>query len=336
MNKKSLSSTIFLVLLFIASNSIFLFTGCSIKERGAVTGVPSVVETVNCQSKSYTVKDDFGNVIELQDKPKRIVSTSISTDEILLGLVEPGRIAALSPLIDDSGISNMVQEGKAVKRRVEKSSPESIVDLYPDLIIFPDFIKPEAIQTFREMHLPVYVYKTPHSIQEVENTIRTFAKLVQEEAKGEILIETMEKRLTGVKNKIRVISDNQKKKVILVRSNSVYYSPDSSFTDLCANAGVRDATADLKYPYAMLVQQETIIQLNPDIFFVIDWNYDGKHDPEQLIKELKGNPSYKDIKAIQNQEVFFLKGTMVQSLSQYMVGAVEEIAAKSYPALFGK
>lgn len=88
MSKKFLSSTIFLVLLFIVSNSIFLFTGCSIKERGAATGVPSVVETVNCQSKRYTVKDDFGNVIELQDKPKRIVSTSISTDEILLGLVE--------------------------------------------------------------------------------------------------------------------------------------------------------------------------------------------------------------------------------------------------------
>lgn len=308
----------------------FLCTGCGTERADEIRNI----EAENIQTKSYTVQDVFGNVVQLRHKPQRIVSTSISTDEILLGLVGSGRLVALSTLIDDPGISNMVKEGKEVQRRVEKTSPESIINLHPDLIIFPDFIKPEAIQTFKDMNFPVYVYKTPHSVQEVEETIRVFAKLVSEEERGEELIADMEARLSKVKKKVSAIPGNKQKRVVLIRSNGVYYSPNSSFSDLCRRAGVKDSTMDLNYPYGMIVQEEEIIKMNPDVFFIVDWNYDGKHDPGKLLKELLNNPSYKNTKAIQNKQVFFLKGATVQSLSQYMVSAVEEIAERCYPEAF--
>ena len=68
---------------------------------------------------NYTITDDTGVTLQFTEKPKRIVSYSISTDEILMALVEPERIAALSRLVDDPGVSSIVKEAKQILNRVQ-------------------------------------------------------------------------------------------------------------------------------------------------------------------------------------------------------------------------
>lgn len=67
------------------------------------------------------VKDAKGYEVKVPAHPMRIVSFSISCDEILLGLVEPERIASVSYLCDDAGISHVVEKSKAVKERIKGS-----------------------------------------------------------------------------------------------------------------------------------------------------------------------------------------------------------------------
>lgn len=67
----------------------------------------------------YTLTDATGTKVSFTKKPERIVSLSISTDEILLDLVEPKRIVALTKYVDDEGISNATEQAKAVKGRVQ-------------------------------------------------------------------------------------------------------------------------------------------------------------------------------------------------------------------------
>lgn len=82
------------------------------------------------------VKDAKGYEVKVPVHPMRIVSFSISCDEILLGLVEPERIASVSYLCDDAGISHVVEKSKAVKERIKGTpSVERIMALKPDLVI---------------------------------------------------------------------------------------------------------------------------------------------------------------------------------------------------------
>ena len=67
---------------------------------------------------AYSVTDVTGTVIEFSEKPKRIVSMGIGSDEILLKLVEPERIAALTYLADDAGISSVSVKAQVIKGRV--------------------------------------------------------------------------------------------------------------------------------------------------------------------------------------------------------------------------
>ena len=48
-----------------------------------------------------------------------------------------------------------------------------------------DFVKPEVIQSLRDMHLHVYVYKTPKSFEEVRQCIRFWGAAVMEKERGE-------------------------------------------------------------------------------------------------------------------------------------------------------
>ena len=285
---------------------------------------------------SYIVTDDTGLTLQFTEKPKRIVSYSISTDEILLALVEPQRIAALSRLVDDPGVSSIVKEAKQVPNRVQGNSMEGVLAFKPDLVIIPDFHPPEMLQSARELGLKVYIYKTPSDIKGVKRSIRQIASLTGEKDKGEAVIAKMEARIKQVQQRLANIPASQRKRVIQLRSEGAFYAPDNSFGDVCRHAGVSDATLELKYPSAMEITQEKVVELNPDIIFVPDWDYDGKHNPDGEKRKILNNPSYQGMKAVQQGKVYTISGALVLTVSQYIADAVEEVAKMSYPEVFGK
>ena len=70
-------------------------------------------------SESYTVTDIQGTKVTIPAKPKRILTMSMSTDEMMLGLVEPERMVAVNSLLDDPSSSNMVELGKQVPTKIK-------------------------------------------------------------------------------------------------------------------------------------------------------------------------------------------------------------------------
>lgn len=282
------------------------------------------------EKTAYTVTDVQGYKINFQAKPQRIISMTISTDEILLDLVDTKRIVAFSRLVDDPGISNIVERAQAVPDRVDGQSSEAIMALRPDLILVPDFVKPEVIQSLRDMDLKVYVYATPKSIGEVEDCIRYLAAAVGEKEQGELMVEKMQKHLQVVEQQIGDIPEAQQERVVFLRTNGAYYSPQASFNDVCKYAKVRNALAETGYDKPVYVTQEEIVRLNPDAFILAGWNYDGKHDPEQMEQEVLENPGYKTTAAIKNKRVLTLPAAHLLCVSQYIVYAVEDMAKALY------
>ena len=318
----------FLVLAIILA--VLSFSGC--KNENANSTSANAIKT----QSSYTVTDDTGVTLQFTEKPKRIVSYSISTDEILMALVEPERIAALSRLVDDPGVSSIVKEAKQIPNRVQGQSVEGVLNFKPDLVIIPDFHPPEMLQSARELGLKVYIYKTPSNVEGVKRSIRQLASLTGEKEKGEEVIAKMDAKINKVQQRIATIPKDKRKRVIQLRSEGAFYAPNNSFGDVCRYAGVSDATLELHYPSAMEITQEKIVELNPDIIFVPDWDYDGKHEIFGEQQKIMNNPSYQGMKAVQEGKVYRISGALVLTVSQYIADAIEEVAGMSYPELFGK
>ena len=87
----------------------------------------------------------------------------------------------------------------------------------------------------------------------------------------------MDSKLKSVKNKVGSIKPSEQKRVVFIRSNGVFYRPESSFMDICRYANVKDATEDLHYTQSGILSQEEVVRLNPDAFviptlFLTDFN----------------------------------------------------------------
>ena len=318
--KKYSGSTYMYVLFSILVILVMLLlpTGCKQNKENAVAS-----------THGYTVTDAQGVTLHFDAKPQRIISLSISTDEILLDLVDRKRILALSKLADAPGISNIATQAQNIQGRATGESAELLLALNPDVLLVPDFTKAATIQALRDMQLKVYVYKTPHDITSVRKCISNLGMVVGENERAQKLIDKMDKRLQEISQAIG--QPSQEKSVIFMRDNGgAYYSPQSSFNEICRYAKVRNALTGLHYDKPMDISQEEVIRLNPDAFLLSDWNYDGKHDADIAKKALLDNPSYQSTKAIQNKEIYILPSAHLLAVSQYTVEAVADLARVAF------
>jgi long-chain acyl-CoA synthetase len=90
-------------------------------------------------------------------KPHRILTLSMSTDEIVLGLVKPDHMVAVNQMLDDPISSNVVSLAQQVETKVKNPSVEEIAALQPDLVIVPDWGDVTRVQSLRDLGLKVVV-----------------------------------------------------------------------------------------------------------------------------------------------------------------------------------
>lgn len=301
-----------------------LCAGCSDEQQQAEKLGPN----------SYTVVDGVGNELVFKEKPMRIVSMNISSDEMLVGLVPIERIVSVTNYADDPGVSNIVEEAKAVKNRVNADSIELLLATCPDVVVVSDMFKSEAIKTLHEAGINVYVFKSPKNYAEIKEQIKGLAAMAGESAKGQEMISEMDAKLEAIKEKVADIGPDEMPRVMFMSPLGAYYAPDSSFNDMCRLAHVTEATSLLGYKHACTLSQEAIVQINPDSFVISDWNHDGKHPPETLVNELLSNESYKITNAGKNKSIIVIPSSHMMTSSQYFVAGVEDLARAVYPDRF--
>lgn len=277
--------------------------------------------------------DSTGYALKLTQKPQKIVSLSIGTDEILVSLVATERIAALTYLADDSGISNIIEQAKAVPQKV-RANAEGILALQPDLVLVPDWQPAELIQTLRDMGIPVYVYKAPRTIDEIKQTIVTIAQVVGEEQGGSKLVADMDEKLAQITGKVKQIPDN--KRLVVIRYTLLGGSDGqgSTFDDICRYAGVVNGAAAAGLGLSGTLSNEQLVAVDPDIILLPLWDYTGKTDMQKFAAGVQGDPSLQSIKAIRGHNLIPVPDSHIDCTSHYIVQGVGDVARAAYPQYF--
>ena len=146
---------LFLIVLFLLT----LLCGCKQdapaeeKTHSAVKSSSDVKPAGGNPEQSYSAKDDTGRTLVFKTKPRRIVSVTYGTDEILKTLAGPERIAAYSRHAGDPEISFLSKEDvKRVGKKVENNS-EAIFALHPDLVVISTSTGADELRTLESMGL---------------------------------------------------------------------------------------------------------------------------------------------------------------------------------------
>ena len=284
---------------------------------------------------AYMATDGQGAVVRLPQRPQRILSVNIASDEILMELVAPARIAALGYLADEPGISHITAAAGQVRARV-RAQAESVIALQPDLVLVPDWLPAEFPLALRDSGLTVYVFRTANSIADVRQNIREFAAALGETERGESIIARMDAELNSVAEKLKLVSDNERVTVERVSTMGGSGGVGTSFDDICRHAGVRNAGALAGLDRTGSLTREQLVQIDPDVFLLPTWDYTNKTDLEKLRDEIRTDPSLQTIKAVRRGRLVQVLDRDLFCTSQFIVQGVRGVAAAAYPHLFGK
>ncbi len=276
-------------------------------------------------TESYKVKDIQGYETELKHKPNKIVTLSLGTDTIMLGLVEPERMAAVNSLMDDPINSVIPEMGEKFQHKIGNPSAEELAALQPDLVIYPDWGDLTKVQYLRDMGIPVVVCKGAVTIDEVKDNIRLLAEAAGEKDRGEDIIRQMDEKLQENDQKVAKIPENQRKSVVLISVMKTFGGIGSMFDEICHRAGVINGRSAAGIGRGQTMSKEQLVKINPDILFLPTYNNHGKFDLDAFRKSYLDDPSLQTMKAIVNKDLREPREYYLYSDSQDVVFGVQEI-----------
>lgn len=279
---------------------------------------------------SYQVQDDYGNTLVLKEKPKRIMTTHIYLDNIVLGLVEPERMLSVSKNMDSETKSFHNAGVQVIANKITMPGLEAVLALKPDLFIVHDLIGEDKIKSYRDMGIPVYVVKIPTDIKAVQYEISKLAQLVGEEQRGQVLLEKMNKQLTRIEANIPQNIQFSKSVVLVAANHAFYGGKGCMYDDVCKYAKVRNGIADLGVENGQTVSKEVMIEINPDYFFLTkSWNKDKVSD-DKLMREFLADKSLQDLQAVKKRQIALIDEKYIFAGHQNCVWSVQQLAHAVY------
>lgn len=287
----------------------------------AIVGCKTLDETKPIEG-AHLVRDSTGATVQIPDHPTRIVPIGVSTEDMVISLVGPQKIAALGNLPN-----NFPEESKQIKARV-KLNTEAVLSLHPDLLIVPDWVDQEMVITLRGLNVPVYVYRAPRTIEGSEKTILELADLLNQKSKGETIVNSMQQRLAKVTEFTEQIKT--RKIVGFYGVLGLTGGIGSTFDNMIQLINVANAAALLGLDISDSGTREDLIRINPDVIIVPSNVYSFDQYKEIEITALYSDPALKDVKAVKNHQIYVIDARWIMSYSQFIVNGIEELARVTY------
>ena len=328
---KSLKNAIVLLLVLV------LMVGCTPKEdviEQVVIPAENNITTEGVIESGYPVSivNYDGNLLEIKEKPVRIASLVLGTDEMILGLVDHDRVVGLSGKItDNNAVSNVSKLSENFLKY--ENNIEVILESKPDLVIGSSWVKKEIIAQLNELNIPYYGYKTPNTLAEQKKIILDIAKLVGEEEKGIKIVKDIEARIDIVKSKALKLDESE---IITIMPYTMHGSTNAKGTivdELFNIAGVKNAATEAGLEGRAKISKEILIELNPDVIMVMAWAKDDLTEFNAFVEDMKNDKSLSELKAIKNNRVYIASSRYMMIVSQYIIDGLEYVQNTAYPKL---
>jgi iron complex transport system substrate-binding protein len=269
------------------------------------------------------LRDGAGETLVIADRPKRIVSQTLGTDEILLAICSPERIAALSKLAENENYSNVVDEARRVAGRTTEGA-EQILLLQPDLIFVASYSRAETVQLLQASHAPVFRFANFNSIADIKSNIRTVGYAVGSDTEAEALIRQMDESLAVVR--ARVPPGRPALRIMSFGQNGYTGGTNTTFDDMVRAAGAVNASAENGIEGIAKISAEKIIEWQPD--FIVAGASPG--ELESVRRNLLADPVIAASRAGRSGQIIVIDNRHFLSVSQFVVRGVEDLAGGLY------
>jgi iron complex transport system substrate-binding protein len=187
---------------------------------------------------------------------------SLCTDEILIDLVEPARIAAVTQLAADPAVSVVARKAQGIART--RSTAEDVLRLSPDLVLAGPFGARASVEALMRLGVRVLVVPQAQDLAGVRTAIATVAAAVAAESAGRALIAEIDRRLAQLPAPPQAAAPT----ALLYQPGGEVSARGSLAEAMLAAAGFRNKAASYPLSRAGQVSLEVLLADPPDLLIL--------------------------------------------------------------------
>lgn len=270
------------------------------------------------QEEQRTIIDDWGRSVSVPVEAKRIVSLTSAYEPILLEMVGPSRLGAVSFLSKTKGYGPNYELAKSVKVSLYSYAVEKIVYLHPDLVIAPEYTSRDVLDGLEHMGIPVVIISSPKTVQETVALVERLGSVVGAEDKARDMTAKMQQDIEEVK---ALSADTKGQVVISMSSMEGFSGTGSLFDDMTRVMGLVNGPSHLGYAPRTAFTEERIIEMNPDVILIPV--YDKSEMAWQTL--YRDNPGLQTVKAVHDHRVLPMNAYNLYAGNQFIGESMKDI-----------
>lgn len=202
----------------------------------------------------------FAAFAPAQAQPQRIVSMNLCTDELLMRLVEPSRIAAITYLSQQPINAALGLGHISASLPVNHGLAEEVIRLDPDLILAGQFAATTATSLLTRLGYRVETFAPESSFADMRANIRRLGELVGEPARAEAVIADFDARLAALQAKL---PPGEKPVFADIGVNNYIAGANTLYTEVVNAGGYRTLGQALGFEGFRNVPLELILTVRP-------------------------------------------------------------------------
>lgn len=251
------------------------------------------------------------------EKPRRIVSIGLCTDQLLLMLSEREQIASLSVWAKDKNMSYMIDAVGEIP--LNNSSIEEIIQYQPDLVVASQFAAWDTAKFLRQLGYEVRQIPTAKSIADIYSLLRQFGEWTGNQHRAEAMIDKMQQELAEIRDRY---AERAQKSVIVYSPNGFTIGANTLENDIFVHAGYINLAAEMGIDGFKPIALETLIAADPDVLH-IDRNLSRT---DSLATAYLGHPALD--KMIENREYLDIPTRLRICAGPMITEAIESMAQR--------
>jgi iron complex transport system substrate-binding protein len=194
----------------------------------------------------------------MAEKPGRIVSLDLCTDQLLVQLVDRSRIAAVTHLAADPAVSAIPELARGIP--ITHGAAEDVLRYDPDLVLAGPFGVSASVGLLRRLGRNVVVVPLANDLDGIRASVRAVAAAVGEEATGAAMVAEFDRRLTRLTAPAALSPT-----AVIYQIGGSVSGPGSLADAALAAAGFRNMSAAYRLTRGGQVPLEALVAQPPDL-----------------------------------------------------------------------
>ncbi len=257
--------------------------------------------------------------VAAETRPQRIASLNLTADEVLVEILPPERLVAVTRWADDPDTSNVAGRVPTSAIRFPKADLERLVAVRPDLVVVSEFHEADFLRLLEKSGLRYHRMEGFSSLPGMRAAVLALGRAVGAVEGAERLVARFDETLQDLSRRL----EGAPRPRVLYWSNPHTAGAGSAVGSIIEGAGAVNVGRELGLTGILPLSAERAFLADPDVVLVGRWH--------GSVKALQDHPLLKQLPAVREKRIVEMPTSLLVTLSHHAADACWWLAAALHP-----